>query len=192
MEAGKAAINSLDAAGSQAIQTISNGSTAWGVYGCGTAVGGDGRRLHYVELDENFGQEHVRSRREARRKAPERELSFLSDDEGLKRRLRSELADSGDYQTEGGYLTGTEADGNGLVFGAFEEDLKHFKDKYFFQPGNSTNRSATNTGIGGAGGRSPKRNDGREHPQQLKSQNVAENVKRTQYATLKFDGGVNI
>lgn len=205
------------------IHTISNGNTALGVYGTtgrgtwdGYAGGGVlgegsntvGRRLHYVELDESFGQEHTRARREARRRPSDRGgggLSCLSDDEGLKRRSRSAVAPAlgSDYEVEG-YLTGgetTSGDVNGgLVFGAFEEDrlnLKHFKDKYFLQPSGG-GRTATN-GTAGSGGqlRTPKRSSDtqqeQQHPQQLKSQSSSSssttvgNPKRTQYATLNFN-----
>lgn len=176
----------------QGIHTISNGSTALGVYdtlsgrggngGWESGGGGIGRRLHYVELDENFGQEHTRARREARHRARpvERGLSYLSDDEGLKRRSRSAAGTKtqlgSDYEVEG-YLTGGEGDVQGLVFGAFEEDrlnLKHFKDKYFFQT-----PTVSDTG------RNAAKSDTQEHPQQLKSH--ADHPKRTQYATLKFN-----
>lgn len=150
----------------------------------------DNRRLHYVELDENFGQEHTRARREARRREP----SFLSDDEGLKRRSRSAVGhapNGSDYEVEG-YLAvgvgGGEAEVNGLVFGAFEEDrlnLKHFKDKYFLQPSSASSGTGRNAEAVG-GGRSQKRSDTGEHPQQLKSQST-DIPKRTQYATLKFN-----
>lgn len=207
---------------SRGIHTISNGNTALGVYGRGwggygtigsTAAegGGGSRRLHYVELDENFGHEHTRARREARsgsrRAETERGLSFLSDDEGLKRRSRSAVgapssaaaaAIGSDYEVEG-YLTSGEADVNGLVFGAFEEDrlnLKHFKDKYFLQP--ATTGKSRNAAEGTGGGRATttagkrKSDTQGQHPQQLKSQNTtttptASIPKRTQYATLKFN-----
>lgn len=186
------------------IHTISNGNTL-NVYGTlsGGAGAHPGRRLHYVELDENFGQEHSRARREARRR-PVGGQNFLSDDEGLKRRSRSATAAGGvgsDYEMEG-YLTSVETDANAgaLVFGGFEEErlnLKHFKDKYFWQPPGTTSRNATNwTGSAGTSGQKAPRSDTQEHPQQLKSQTMSEtatttstsgNPKRTQYATLKFN-----
>lgn len=205
--------------GSRGIHTISNGNTALGVYGTMgrsgvvggvgvdwdaygttlTAGGQIGKRLHYVELDQNFGQVHSRARREERRRRPERGLSFLSDDEGMKQR-RSKSVVGSDCEVEG-YLT-ADGEANGLVFGAFEEDrlnLRHFKDKYFLQPtGTSTTTATTgsrNAANGNSGsGRTPKRSDTQEHPQQLKSQsssttttNATGNPKRTQYATLNFN-----
>lgn len=208
--------------GSRGIHTISKGSIALGVYGtigrgAGGGVGSDwenvdygtmtsvsgmGKRLHYVELDQSFGQDHTRARREARRR-PERGLSFLSDDEGLKRRSKLSGVHGSDCEVENYSGRGTkdeDTDGAlsaGLVFGAFEEDrlnLKHFKDKYFLQQPTGV----TSASGGNGSGRTPKGSDTQEHPQQLKSQCLSSattstatttvgHPKRTQYATLNFN-----
>lgn len=179
----------------------------WDGYGTATtaADGQIGKRLHYVELDQSFGQLHSRARREARRH-PDRGQSCLSDDEGMKRRAKAAAIGS-DCEVEGFLAGGGGGETNGLVFGAFEDDrlnLRHFKDKYFLQP---TGPPATATGSRnaakgntGGSGRTPKGSDTQDHPQQLKSQNsstkstdagggatVVSATKRTQYATLNFN-----
>lgn len=201
VEAGNNLQNFEVSNGSRGIQTISNGQTTLGVYatanggnwdGYGTigkvAGGESSRRLHYVELDENFAQEHTQARRKAR------DQSFLSDDEGLKRRSRSALrGNESDFEVKG-YLSGAETDVNGLVFGAFDDDrlnLKHFKDKYFLHSTGTSGNSVS--GVAVSNRTPPKRSGTFERPQQLKSQSTtgSDNSRRTQYATLKFND-VNI